>query len=505
MADVKSKEERDRRLSGSPLDFNLVRVGGRRLSNDVTALFDNLDSCAKSRPFKQKDVRRAIRSNDLPELRRMSNEFFEHSGIYSRLCRYMAFLYRYDWMVTPVRYDGSVKDEKVVEGWYKATVRLENCRLKKAFGEIALKVVKNGCYYGLMVEQKDAVYLQELPVNYCRSRYELNGLPAVEFNVKFFDDCYRDASYRMRVLKMFPKDIQKAYIQYKKGALPKDYAGDTVGWFLLDPRKTVKFNLSSTDMPLFISVIPAILDLEDAQDLDKKKMAQQILRVIVQKMPLDKNFDLVFDIDEAADMHQNAVGMIGDAVGVDVLTTFADIDCIDLSDKGNVSSVDQLGKIERTVYNEAGVSQMQFNTSGNLALEKSVANDEATMYDLILQFEEYMARVVAPYNRNPKRLAYKVSILPTTVYNYKDLSKLYKEQTMIGFSKLMPQIALGQTQSEIIATAVFENEILDLDEVFVAPQMSSTVSAGSESAGRPEKEDDQKAEETVRHIEEGSQ
>ena len=301
----------------------------------------------------------------------------------------MAFLFRYDWVVNPMIYDEKLKKEKVIEGWYKACTLLENSNLKKEFGEIALKVIKNGCYYGYKIAQKSVGYLQELPVSYCRSRYELNGMPAVEFNLKYFDDTFSDYEYRLRVIKMFPKEVQKGYIDYKNGKLPKDYQGDDNGWLLLDPYQTVKFNLNSSDCPLFVAVIPAIMDLEDAQDLDKKKMAQQILKIIIQKMPIDKNGDLIFDIVEAQALHSNAVAMLGDAIGVDVLTTFADVDVADLSDKGNVSSVDQLDKVERTVYNEAGVSQMQFNTSGNLALEKSIANDEATMSDLIRQFEIY--------------------------------------------------------------------------------------------------------------------
>jgi len=48
--------------------------------------------------------------------------------------------------------------------------------------------------------------------------------------------------------------------------------------------------------------------------------------------------------------------------------------------------MDDLQKVERTVYNNLGVSQNLFNTDGNIALEKSISNDEATMRDLVLQF-----------------------------------------------------------------------------------------------------------------------
>ena len=50
------------------------------------------------------------------------------------------------------------------------------------------------------------------------------------------------------------------------------------------------------------------------------------------------------------------------------------------------------------------------------------------------------------------------------------LAKQYKEQTMIGFSKLLPQVALGQKQTTVIAAAIFENKTLKLDEVFIPPQ-----------------------------------
>ena len=101
-------------------------------------------------------------------------------------------------------------------------------------------------------------------------------------------------------------------------------------------------------------------------------------------------------------------------------------------------------------------------------------------------------------------------MLPTTVYNYIDLSKLYKEQTQIGFSKLLPQVALGMDQSTIIATAWFENGLLNLDDLFIPPQMSSTMSkkdsanggkTGQTQVGRPPKDDSEKSTKTLQNIE----
>lgn len=519
MANFRDKEERDFRLYKSnpnektSLNFNKIKVGKKSLADDV--FLDTEYWYKNNKPVRRQDVERAIERNSVVELRRISKYFFNTNGIYSRLCRYMAFLYKYDWFITPIVKDDKIKPEKIVEGWYKSSSLLENSKLKKEFGEIALKVIKNGCYYGYRVDQKTASFLQELPVDYCRSRYKWNGKPAVEFNIKYFNDAFSDVNYRLRVLKMFPKEFQKAYLDYVNGNLPKDYSGDDSGWFLLDPEKSVKFNLSNSDAPLFAMIIPSLIDLNEAQDLDKKKMAQQILKIIIQKMPIDKNGDLIFDVEEAQALHNNAVAMLGDAIGVDVLTTFADVDVADMADNSNVSSTDFLERVERTAFNNAGTSQMLFNTSGNLALEKSIANDEATVSDLILQFQDYAESLLGPFNKNPKRLEYKVQILPTTVYNYKELAKLYKEQTMIGFSKLLPQVALGQSQATVIATVYFENELMNLDELFIAPAMSSTQSgssgksssSGNTSAetgnegGRPELPDDEKSEKTIQNRE----
>lgn len=44
---------------------------------------------------------------------------------------------------------------------------------------------------------------------------------------------------------------------------------------------------------------------------------------------------------------------------------------------------------------------------------------------------------------------------------------------------MLPQIALGQSQSSILGTAYWENNILDLIEVFVPPMSSSTMNADS--------------------------
>jgi hypothetical protein len=232
---------------------------------------------------------------------------------------------------------------------------------------------------------------------------------------------------------------------------------------------------------------------------------------------MDKNGDLIFDVDEARDIHNNACHMLNRTVGVDVLTTFAEVESVNLSDKNTSTSTDELERVERSVFNALGISRNLFNTDGNMALDKSILNDESTIRNLLLQFNMFFDRVIKRLSSN-KKYSFQFAMLETTQYNYKELSKMYKEQTQNGFSKMLPQIALGHSQSFILNSITFENDVLHLSEIMIPPLMSSTMkgedvlgggnkansgnnqkSAGgakpaangeTKQAGRPEKPDD---------------
>ena len=312
------------------------------------------------------------------------------------------------------------------------------------------------------------------------------------------------------MLKLFPAEFAKGYNKYKAGELKAQFSGDEDGWYLLDINFAFKFNMNGEDFPFLIATIPALIDLDDAQALDKKRQAQQIVKILIQQMPLDKNGDLIFDTDEMAVLHNNAVTMLKRSIGLDVLTTPANAEIADLTTNTGVTSVDELEKAERTVYNESGTAQNLFNTNGNIALEKSILNDEAAMYPLLLQFEGFLNDIVNAFGKKNKKFSFKVQLLNTTIYNYKDMSKLYKEQTAMGYSKMLPQVSLGQSQSTVLATAHFENDILDLVHKFIPPLSSNTMNSDTlaqigeeKQAGRKPLDDDQKSEKTIKNIESG--
>lgn len=452
-------------------------------------------------------ILQAIRDEQYSILREVSNFFYESSGIYREVCEYMAYLYRFDYHVAV--YSGGessvANNKKKMRDYYKVLLYLDKSDIKIVCGKISLAMIVDGAYYGMLIDFGDKFGIQQLPTDYCRTRFYSGIQPVVELNLRFFDVYFSNEYQRLQVLKTFPKDVQQAYSLYKQNKLKGDYPGDNSCWYPLDPKITIRIALNDKDCPPFANVIPSIIDLDGAQEMDRQKTMQQLLKIIVQKLPLDKNGDLIFDVDEALDIHKNAVSMLRNAVGTDVMTTFADVSAINTKDTNSATTKDDLEKVERTVFNNFGVSRNNFNAEGNLAMTNAILTDESRIRSIPLQFSSLLSRIVEKFNKNGYE--FRVNVLETTQYNYREISKLYKEHAQMGYSKMLPQIALGRPQVEIISTLDFENDILHLAEKMIPPQLSSTMSkdaikGNSEGkTGRPEKEDSEKSDKTIKNKE----
>ena len=79
-------------------------------------------------------------------------------------------------------------------------------------------------------------------------------------------------------------------------------------------------------------------------------------------------------------------------------------------------------------------------------------------------------------------------------------------------SRLLPLIALGQSQSSILANAYFETRVLDLSSLFIPPLTSNTMNSDTlktakggdseeKTPGRKEKPNDEKSEKTIANRE----
>ncbi|DAT81167.1 MAG TPA: portal protein [Caudoviricetes sp.] len=168
--------------------------------------------------------------------------------------------------------------------------------------------------------------------------------------------------------------------------------------------------------------------------------------------------------------------MVGDAVGVSVLSTVAEVSLEDLATSSGTESQNNLEAAQNSVYNALGISANLFNTDGNLALEKSIIIDEAYIKPLLLQFEQFFNRYLE-WKFNKKDLKFRMKMLLTSIFNSSDMSSKYENLTKIGFSRFLPMVALGHTQKEVISMAKLEQQIMQLDAYMLPPFSSNTMSS----------------------------
>ena len=81
------------------LDYSKIKVGTKTLEDAIL----NIGEYKRINPTlgDKKQVLMAINTGNIEMMREISNFFYKTSGIYARLCRYMAYLYKYDWFITP--------------------------------------------------------------------------------------------------------------------------------------------------------------------------------------------------------------------------------------------------------------------------------------------------------------------------------------------------------------------------------------------------------------------
>lgn len=495
---IKIREHLNRSTDRTRVDFNKI-ITGVNVSNEAVLELDRFKkSSYKSTFVDEETITKALEEQNVKFLRGLSEYYDGISGMYSRICKYLSGVPGYDWYAFPYLLNDNYNKKSIGKEINKVITYLDNLNIKYSFYDISLKVIVSGVYYGYLINAKDGSYgtILELPIDYCRSRYKFKGSDTVEFNVKYFDEQFRDQIQREIVLKSFPKEFLKAYNDYKEGKILVSEGG---AWFLLDLNLAMRFSFTDKEIPIFAPVIPAIIKLEQAKEIDMKKSVQELLKIVIQKLPLDKNYEMVFDMEEARDLHNNACQMLSSAVNVDVLTTFADVEVESLDSADGTSNKDPLAKIERNVFNEAGISPMLFATDGNLSLEKSITSDETLMFYLLGQYQIRLNLIVDFLFNN--RNTYKFSFLRVSNYNRDKVQKMFSDLATKGYSKLLPVIASGVTQSEFISLNTFENDILDLNNKLVPVQLSSTQTGSSSSTdkkvGAPEKDETEVSEKTI--------
>lgn len=442
--------------------------------------------------YTDEQIANALNDYDIPTMREISNYYYRISSIYKRIILYFATISKFYWIAIPT-YTKQLPKEKITKNYNQILKYLNNFRFQDKTSDIINTVFREGAFYGYLIESENSCSWQKLPAGYCRSIRTIDNIDVVEFNIMYFDEKYTDAEELELVLKRYPPEFKKWRNKYLNGKVPT--SNDGKAWVPLDINFATRFCISEDEIPFFYTLIPEINRLQNNKKQRDKQIAQSLYKLLVQKMPLDKNSVPIFDNEETKEMHQGTVNMLKNAVGMDILTTWATTDLL------NVDSRDRDDGIKSTLddlWTSAGSSPMLFNTTGNLSLNFSQLKDSGLIDKILEKYSTFINKRLIFISKN-RNIIYSFKFLDVTRFNEKDKFAMYKELGTLGYSKLLIGISSGINQMEIPNILSFENDVLDIGAKLI-PLQSSYTSSGDNQGGRPEKNDDEKSDKTVTNI-----
>ena len=504
--------------------------GVKRAPRDFTTFKKSLEDIASSslneyeRRWKKVSKRERKTSEEIDEillndneveLRELSRLYWNVSGLYRRLLIYVATMLTYDTLIVPKISQTKTPDkEKLINTLTNASYFVDNLGIEQELPRIFMTMLIDGVYYGLFKEcENGKVIFQDLSPEYCRTRYKsANNLPVLELDLTYFITIEgREAITKVDELALYPKYIVKAYEKYFKKITKTDRKGKTTvdkskleegRWLIIPESLGVVFYYKDTK-PFFATVTKSIEDLNEYKGIEKSLDKQELKKILLQRIPMDSNGELLFTLEEAEEIHKAAVKMLRNNPDVDVFTSLAETEILDLQDSKQANR-DNLEKMERSVYNEAGVSKNLFASDGTTALDYSQVADFALAYDISKIFATFLT-----YHANrkfsDKKFFLEVTILPITHYNREKIFNLYLQGAQYGYSKITAGVAAGMKQSNLLNLITLENDYLDLASKMV-PLQSSHTSSGKETAeddkgGAPKKDGMEKSDKTRQNEE----
>lgn len=499
-------DKRQFKINRVPIDSRpqSTRWGGNR-SNGVN-----------SRDFSLDEIYDIIRGGDLRAIRELSRYYYRTNSRYRANIDYLASLPLYETVVVPV-FETSGKGSKtqILKAFYNACNFVELLDLKNTFTRITREWLKSGIYCGILQEKGGKVVITDLPIEYSRTRYkDFNNLNILEFNLQYFTQRYSDEIEREIVVQTFPEIIQEAWRQWKANKLENP-------WIEIPASAGgVSFCFAEDQTPLLIASIPELYKLKDAIGREEKRDENELYKLLIQRMPIDSDGELVFELDEVADIHAGVANMLQNLDTVDVLTTFGETTLENLQDSTAASqSADRIDKYSKNAWDALGRSNLLFNADNSSSLAYMIKKDESLMKTYLNMYNTWIKfHLNSRFSRTG--LTFDFEILPITVFNKKELQSSYFQGAQFGYSKMYAGVATGIKQMDQISLMTFENDFLEMDQKMI-PLMSSYTSSGenekksssektgssttqvkdiSNTGGRPELPDEEKSEKTQANI-----
>lgn len=434
---------------------------------------------------------------------------------YQRIIMYYATLFFNYYYVTPVDLPEKPNKKKLDKEYNETLTFLDEEINVENFTVNTLKdILVEGSvfYYYDFINMGGKVYFQmsKLPRDYCTiiGTAKNGQMPIFQLDISFVDQVIASLVSlnvditKEDVLRQYPKGIRSAYNRYKND-------GDR--WIIVTPVHGIAFT-SYNGLPPFAGIIKQIVRMVKFEEVRDNYIEDSLQKILFQKVDVDDNGDPEIDLALAAEFHENLKKITRGMDRVNALTSLADVEVLDLSDTSRENDLDFIDKFEDKMYNEAGVPKAVFNGNTAGLLDFAAMKDESFIWNIMDNISTWLSFICNAEIGARKKRTYNfvVSFLPISYRNREKMMDTYLKNAQYGYSKIIPQIAVGVKQRHFESLLYLENDLLKLDKRLV-PLMSSHTLSGkagtttkqTENAvdevegGRPESSTEEKTDETL--------
>jgi len=429
------------------------------------------------------------------EIREMSRYIYDISPTYKRLVMLFADILYFYYDVIPKEINCSEQiDIDQYESNYFTTINtVEKYNFTKLCREIINTLVRDGIYFGLYYETKDAFMINPLDIDekYVHiSNITSSGVILYSIDLEYFD------KNKNSVLLQNDTKISEAFKRYASIKKNKISVKDIDEYRYYQPKNCVCLKADESgygySLPVFVGLLLTVFDIEDYKLLKKAKKEAENYSALNFKLNTDDRGVPYLDDSVWSKFYNMIVENTPEGVGV-LLSPF-ESNIFEFKDSSAKAS-DAVMDTEDLFYVESGVSPLLFGSSkatSASAMKLAVKPNEKYSFYLLKKIESFFN-----WKLSQLRLKYyfKIEFLEISIFNKPEVVKDLKEAATygIGGAKLKYATSLGITPSQVIGLSFIEDKILKVGtDIFTTPLKSSHTQSSSETSeeiGRPENEE----------------
>lgn len=451
-----------------------------------------LETVEKYSQYTDEQMVRILKGTENASKIRLSNYFYETNDLYKVILNYMAsyFLYYHKLNYMPL----SKFDEKEFVNGMRA---MDNLNIKSNSFQVMLSALREGSFYGVVNTDSDEGFaLIKLPVDWCiPAGVDRQGLKNFKIDLRAIEQqarSQRGSDLLNQIKKSFPKEIYSAWKKYQRDTK------DENRYALVSSDIGLAFSIMETQAPPFLSVIEDIQAYSKTKTIEYLTALDELRKIIVQKFPLGKDDELIISTPEMKEYHRLVGAMLQNNPYIDLISTVAEIDKIQMQDANKVQD-SKIKNTKESVYDSVGLPHMLFSPSGNTSLKHAISKDGALLTHGIEYLSKWFSNQInivhdVWYKKRKKDNFFEVSILSISHYNREEYIKNALEMARSGYDIFTPAIASGQTQLQVYYSIVV-NEKLNLVDKMKPLKTSYTMSENE--GGAPELKENEKDDKTI--------